>query len=906
MDLIERPRDTVQIPRGAPWLCPVARQTGAVQDWPLVGRAAALERVHDLLVGPEPRCVVLAGPSGVGKTALGRACLRLARDEGATTHQVTATRSAARLPFGAVAPLLHDAAPDLGPAKAVDDRVDLLRRSVAALADRSDGSDLLLFVDDAHLLDDASATLVHQVAASGAATVLATVTSGEVAPDPVVALWKDELAERVELDGLAADAITELLSAVVGGPIDSATAAQFTERCQGNALFLRELVVGALDDGSLVDEGGIWRLVDDLSRSARLVEIVETRLGRLDDDERALLELVAYGEPLGQAELAALSDHEVAEALERRGLLASHLDDRRMEIRLAHPLYGDVVRARTPALRARGIAESLADAVEGTGSARHEDALRIATWRLTAGDGDPQVLLDGATTARWRYDFPLAERLARAAADAGAGFDAELLAAHITGLQGRSDEAAAELADLAERAGTDAERARVAIVRFDTSVVWSAADESDVLGTALAAVGDPAWRDRLAARRLAVVLNAAGPRAAIEAARPVLAAADGEALVFALLAEAYGLARAGRLDEALTASDRGADARLAIDSPLAWYPWWHAVPRCMALLYAGRFQEAAAEAGGHHGQAVAEGSAEAQAIFAVLEATAAADRGQVRTAAHRAREAQAVHQNLRRPVLVRQDLIVGALAHALSGDAAAATAQLDELDALGLPPVLRDEVDLIQARAWTAAAAGDMPTARAHLEAAADMGREIGDRVGEAAALHALARLGRARDVRTRLVEVAAGIDGDLATARVAHTEALVTGDTAALDEVSLRFDEMGADLLAAEAAADAAVGYRQAGDLRAAAAAERRAAELAERAEGPVTPALQAIETRARLTPAERETAVLAAAGRTNKEIAEQLHLSPRTIENRLQRVYEKLGISGRAELQAVLAPDE
>ena len=199
-----------------------------------------------------------------------------------------------------------------------------------------------------------------------------------------------------------------------------------------------------------------------------------------------------------------------------------------------------------------------------------------------------------------------------------------------------------------------------------------------------------------------------------------------------------------------------------------------------------------------------------------------------------------------------------------------------------------------------------MPTARAHLEAAADMGREIGDRVGEAAALHALARLGRARDVRTRLVEVAAGIDGELAAARVAHTEALVTGDTAALDEVSLRFDEMGADLLAAEAAADAAVGYRQAGDLRAAAAAERRAAELAERAEDPVTPALQAIETRARLTPAERETAVLAAAGRTNKEIAEQLHLSPRTIENRLQRVYDKLGISGRAELQEVLAPDE
>ena len=63
------------------------------------------------------------------------------------------------------------------------------------------------------------------------------------------------------------------------------------------------------------------------------------------------------------------------------------------------------------------------------------------------------------------------------------------------------------------------------------------------------------------------------------------------------------------------------------------------------------------------------------------------------------------------------------------------------------------------------------------------------------------------------------------------------------------------------------------------------------------MTPALQAVDVRARLTPAERETASLAAGGRTNKEIARQLVLSSRTVENRLQRVYVKLGISGRME---------
>jgi len=53
-------------------------------------------------------------------------------------------------------------------------------------------------------------------------------------------------------------------------------------------------------------------------------------------------------------------------------------------------------------------------------------------------------------------------------------------------------------------------------------------------------------------------------------------------------------------------------------------------------------------------------------------------------------------------------------------------------------------------------------------------------------------------------------------------------------------------------------------------------------------------------LSDAEERVARLAAAGRTNKEIATELSLSVRTVEGHLSRIYEKLGIRGRSELAA------
>jgi DNA-binding CsgD family transcriptional regulator/tetratricopeptide (TPR) repeat protein len=57
-------------------------------------------------------------------------------------------------------------------------------------------------------------------------------------------------------------------------------------------------------------------------------------------------------------------------------------------------------------------------------------------------------------------------------------------------------------------------------------------------------------------------------------------------------------------------------------------------------------------------------------------------------------------------------------------------------------------------------------------------------------------------------------------------------------------------------------------------------------------------------LTPQQREIIELAAKGLTNREIAQRMHLSPRTVQSHLHRSFPKLGIAGRLQLHAVITP--
>ncbi|MGW3810520.1 helix-turn-helix domain-containing protein, partial [Micromonospora sp. NPDC005113] len=57
------------------------------------------------------------------------------------------------------------------------------------------------------------------------------------------------------------------------------------------------------------------------------------------------------------------------------------------------------------------------------------------------------------------------------------------------------------------------------------------------------------------------------------------------------------------------------------------------------------------------------------------------------------------------------------------------------------------------------------------------------------------------------------------------------------------------------------------------------------------------------RLSPQEREVVRLAATGATNREIATQLFLSPRTVGHHLYRAFPKLGVTSRTDLASMLS---
>lgn len=156
-----------------------------------------------------------------------------------------------------------------------------------------------------------------------------------------------------------------------------------------------------------------------------------------------------------------------------------------------------------------------------------------------------------------------------------------------------------------------------------------------------------------------------------------------------------------------------------------------------------------------------------------------------------------------------------------------------------------------------------------------------------------------------RLAELAGQVDGPRAPAAAAHAAALAADDGAALHAASVQLETMGALLLAADAAAHAVAAHTRHGQRGSAHAAGARAHRLAQACEGARTPALATLAAPLPLTAREREIVTLAAGGLSNRQIADRLVVSVRTVEGHLYRACAKLGVSDRSELAPLVHGD-
>ena len=153
-----------------------------------------------------------------------------------------------------------------------------------------------------------------------------------------------------------------------------------------------------------------------------------------------------------------------------------------------------------------------------------------------------------------------------------------------------------------------------------------------------------------------------------------------------------------------------------------------------------------------------------------------------------------------------------------------------------------------------------------------------------------------------RLRELAAIVEGPRVGLAAWFAEALHGGNGTELFRVSEHFALMGDLVAAADAAARAAVAFRDQNRRGHALTCAARAEALAEECGGADTPALREAAGDLPLTTREREIAMLLGRGLPSRAVAERLTLSVRTVENHIYRAMTKTGATSRSELVAML----
>lgn len=859
------------------------------RDWPLTGRAEELDLIA-VACGRDGRGVVIAGRAGVGKTRLAHEAGERAEGRGAQLRSVIATATARQIPLGVFAAFIVPGSADLA---------ERLATTQAALLAGGPSAGTLIIVDDAHLLDAPSATLVSQLVITRAAKVVLTVRTGEAVPDVIASLWKNGLLPRIEVQPLSRMEAAALVEAVLGGQLDRAAADRLFELSEGNVLYLRQMVEGELDAGRLTLQHGVWRWPGTPLLSPSLAELVSERLGGLPRAVREVTDLLALAEPLTLPVIEGLTSRDSIEEAERWGLLTIEPADGGFAARSAHPLFAEIGRTAMGSLRARRLRARLVSALNPLlgEPADVASVLRVADLMVDADMApDPVLLTRAAEEAATISDSALVERLSRAAVAAGGGYRAQkLLAFHVSWSGTDPDSADAELALLEELAQTEDERARAVVIRASYLAFVAARPDA----------ADAVLQDADALRRRAPTVAAVSALLAAERcedgarlqAERVLAdpAADDEAVAMASMALATACAAEGRSRELDQVVARGvAAASHAVE--LASFGVSAAATQVHGLGIAGRVHEAHAVAatwvqrlGGH----------EPASLFAdCMAGDAEVRRGRVAEGVRALRDARSGFERYgdmggwRYASLV---MLTGALAK--SGDVAGARDARDDLEAHRHQTFAVFDAERLLALAAVAAAEGALSEAQRLAAEAADIAEQRGHWGHAILAIQDAAGYGR-RGLEPRIEALSGRVDGARGPAATAYARAIDSGQGELLRDASTQLEEIGDVLAAADAATWAAEAFDREGLVGSALEARTTVDRLSTLCGGIRTPVMSRVGRGMPLTEREREITALAAQGLTNRAIAERLFVSVRTVEGHLYRVNQKLGTTRREDL--------
>ncbi|MGW2836006.1 LuxR C-terminal-related transcriptional regulator [Streptomyces sp. NPDC001286] len=697
---------------------------------------------------------------------------------------------------------------------------------------------------------------------------------------------------RIDLQPLEVVDVKELTNSLLPGGLGQGSAARLAEICGGNPRLLFEVTRTAIEQRLLVREEDCWHFANErLPVPLSVLEMVDPELRELNPKDRETMEVVARVDKPRLASMLKFCDIESIERLERRGLLRT-VDDApkisQTRVMIAHPLIRYTLSCGLPALRQRRLLHKWLAIHDGPSDLiTHDDCRRLAEWYLDASEEPPREVLDRAIEQSFlEQDFPSAIRLTRAGWQLYPGED-------MAKLHARALTAAADFSGLSSF---------ITHIRKSESARYYSLQETETRGLLLQARYAEAYdnfsllnaEDQTYFGMVAEYFQGRFARA-YERARYLRRNGSESHALEAGLIMMGSLCHMGLPEEALSLYHT---LRLELDHSPGSMLHFHADSleemHASALHYCGRLEEAEGIYWREYAHATERYQVRIDAQRGLALSHLLYDRGNIEGALKCATFTSSYRVGWRQ-------WQIKANVHA----ALASTLLPVDLRPNGL---LKEEITLDEAghcaiflamaQARLCHERGEVSAATRILHNAISLAMANDAHADVAIALHECARLSLQAPAVT---QSELHLEGVLLNARKDYAEAYQIGDSKQMGRVARIFAQLGAALFGAEAYAEQARILQRQDRLKAATAATAQARELLRHCGRVDTPPLRFLGQRAQLSERERTIASLAARGLRDKDIAERLCLSVRTVSNTLYRVYRKVGAANRRELQVI-----